>query len=163
MLYSIIQTVNNTREVSKIKVEIKIEKQFKEPLAVIHTANVTDEVNAAVRKLSESVSDMLTGFNEGCAEILEPNEIYRIYSENQKVLAVTDRGVFQIRMRLYQLENKLDRQKFVRISNSEIINLKKTERFDLSLAGTIYVKLKNKESTYVSRRYVSKIKEILGI
>lgn len=146
-----------------MKVEIKIEEQYKEPLAVIHTSDITDEVNSAVHKLSESTSDIITGFNEDGAEILDPNEIYRIYSENQKVLAVTDSGVFQIRMRLYQLEERLDKSKFVRISNSEIINLKKTQKFDLSFAGTIHVKLKNKESTYVSRRYVSKIKEILGI
>lgn len=146
-----------------MKVEIKIEEQYKEPLAVIHTSDINDEVNSAVRKLSESASDIITGFNDDGAEILDPNNIYRIYSENQKVLAVTDDGVFQIRMRLYQLEERLDGRKFVRISNSEIINLKKTEKFDLSFAGTIHVKLKNKESTYVSRRYVSKIKEILGI
>ena len=146
-----------------MKVEIKIEEQYKEPLAVIHTSDINDEVNSAVRKLSESASDIITGFNEDGAEILDPNNIYRIYSENQKVLAVTDDGVFQIRMRLYQLEERLVGRKFVRISNSEIINLKKTEKFDLSFAGTIHVKLKNKESTYVSRRYVSKIKEILGI
>ena len=146
-----------------MKVEIKIEEEFKNPVAVIHTADVTDEVNAAVRKLSDSSPDVIMGFDGTNAKILDPNEIYRIYAENQRVLAVTDTGMFHIRMRLYQLEEKLDSRIFVRISNSEIINLKKTEKFDLSLAGTIYVKLKNKESTYVSRRYVSKIKEILGI
>lgn len=146
-----------------MKVEIKIEEEFKNPLAVIHTAEVTDEVNSAIRKLSDSAPDVLMGFDGTNARILEPNEIYRIYAENQRVLAVTEGGTFQIRLRLYQIEEKLDSRIFVRISNSEIINLKKTEKFDLSFAGTIYVKLKNKESTYVSRRYVSKIKEILGI
>lgn len=146
-----------------MKVEIKIEEEFRNPLAVIHTAEVTDEVNSAIRKLSDSAPDVIMGFDGTNAQILEPNEIYRIYAENQRVLAVTEAGTFQIRMRLYQLEERLDSRIFVRISNSEIINLRKTEKFDLSLAGTIYVKLKNKESTYVSRRYVSKIKEILGI
>lgn len=53
--------------------------------------------------------------------------------------------------------------KFVRVSNSEIINLKKIKNFDLSLAGTICVKFLDGSTTYVSRRYVTKIKEILGI
>lgn len=147
-----------------MKVDIKIDGQYREPLAVIHTAEITEEVSSAVRKLSESSSgDILTAFSEDSAEILEPDEIYRIYAEGQKVLAVTDKGVFQIRMRLYQLEERLGNQKFARISHSEIINLKKTAHFDLSIAGTILVKMKNGESTYVSRRYVTKIKEILGI
>jgi len=51
----------------------------------------------------------------------------------------------------------------VRISNSEIINLRKVKAFDLSLAGTIQVSLLNGTVTYVSRRYVPKIKQVLGI
>ena len=146
-----------------MKVDIKINADYQEPLAVIHTAQIIDEVNSAVKKLSDTSSDIIMGFRQDDAEILNPNDIYRIYAENQKVLAVTDKGVFQIRMRLYQLENKLAGMKFARISNSEIINLKNTEKFDLSIAGTIRVRLKNGQSTYVSRRYVAKIKEILGI
>ena len=146
-----------------MKVNIQIDSGYAEPLAVIHTAEITDEVNAAVKKLSDTSSDIITGFSEDNAEILDPNDIYRIYAEQPKVLAVTEKGVFQIRMRLYQLEEKLTGLKFVRISNSEMINLKKTEKCDLSIAGTIHVKLKNGQSTYVSRRYVSKIKDILGI
>ena len=102
-------------------------------------------------------------FSDERAEILSPDDIYRIYSENQKVLAVTDKGVYRLRMRLYQLEERLTGRKFVRISNSEIINLDKTANFDLSFAGTIQVKMKNGETTFVSRRYVSEIKKRLGI
>ena len=76
---------------------------------------------------------------------------------------MTDKGTFRLRMRLYQAEEKLTGMRFVRISNSEIINLNKTENFDLSFVGTIQVKLKNGDTTFVSRRYVSEIKKILGI
>ena len=37
------------------------------------------------------------------------------------------------------------------------------EDFDLSFAGTICVSLSNGTVTYVSRRYVAKIKQLLGI
>ena len=68
-----------------------------------------------------------------------------------------------IRLRLYEVEQRLERVSFVRISNSDIINLKKVKRFDLSFAGTICVTLLNGTVTYVSRRFVTKIKKILGI
>lgn len=68
-----------------------------------------------------------------------------------------------MRLRLYELEERLNPHQFVRISNSEIINLKRVNNFDLSFTGTIRVKLSNETVTYVSRRYISKLKKILGI
>ena len=87
----------------------------------------------------------------------------RIYANDKKVFAVTGEGEYVLRQRLYELEERLDGRWFVRISNSEIINLKKVGHFDLSFTGTICVKLSDGTTTYVSRRYVSKIKKILGI
>ena len=75
----------------------------------------------------------------------------------------TEKGEYALKFRMYELEEKLDKNCFVRISNSEIINLKKVKSFDLSLTGTICVKMKNGRVTYASRRYVSKIKQVLGI
>ena len=149
-----------------MRVEIRLDSEYAEPLAVISTAEITDEVSEAVKRLKDlkgSGSEIITGFTDESAEIISPEDIYRIYSENQKVLAVTDKGVYKLRMRLYQLEERLAAYHFVRISNSELINLKKTSNFDLSFVGTIQVKLKNGDSTFVSRRYVSEIKKILGI
>ncbi len=146
-----------------MRVDLKLDSEYTEPLAVIYTAEITDEVTEAVKRLKETGSDIITGFTDERAEILSPDDIYRVYSENQKVLAVTEKGTFRLRMRLYQAEEKLSGRKFVRISNSEIINLNKTANFDLSFVGTIQVKLKNGDTTFVSRRYVSEIKKILGI
>ena len=146
-----------------MKVDIKLDSEYAEPLAVIYTSEITDEVTEAVRRLKETEPGIITGFSEDSAEILSPEDIYRIYSEGQKVLAVTDKGTFRMRMRLYQVEEKLSGMKFVRISNSELINLNRRANVDLSFAGTIQVRMKNGETTFVSRRYVSVIKKILGI
>ena len=87
----------------------------------------------------------------------------RIYAGSGKVFAVTEKGEYTVRFRLYEIEKRLNHNQFVRISNSEIINLKKVNNFDLSFTGTIRVELTNGTAAYVSRRYVSKIKKILGI
>ena len=97
------------------------------------------------------------------AEVLEQGEIIRIYAASGKVFAVTNRGEYTMRLRLYEVEERLNPDQFVRISNSEIINLKRVKNFDLSFTGTICVELTNGTTAFVSRRYVSKIKKILGI
>ena len=87
----------------------------------------------------------------------------RVYANAGKVFAVTDKGEYITRLRLYEMEERLNSNQFVRISNSEIINFKKVKNFDLSFTGTICVEFMNGTTTYVSRRYISKIKTILGI
>ena len=146
-----------------MQVEIKIDSTVREPKVIVLTDRMTDEVNEIVRKISETEPAMLAGFREDTVTVLDPEEIYRIYAANGKVFAVTGKAEYTLRMRLYEVEERFHRSSFVRISNSEIINLKTVRSFDLSLAGTIRVALKNGEVAYVSRRYVGKIKEALGM
>ena len=146
-----------------MQVEIKIDSTVREPKVIVLTDRMTDEVNEIVRKISETEPTMLAGFREDTVTVLDPEEIYRIYAANGKVFAVTGKAEYTLRMRLYEVEERFRRSSFVRISNSEIINLKTVRSFDLSLAGTIRVALKNGEEAYVSRRYVGKIKEALGM
>ena len=89
-------------------------------------------------------------------------EIVRIYSENKKVYVRTKEDRFEVRDRLYVLEDILREKGFVRISNSEIVNISQIEKLDMSYAGTIKMYMKNGDETYVSRRYVSRIKEVLN-
>lgn len=124
---------------------------------------MTDEVTNLARKFTAGAPRMIAGVKSGEIEILEPDNLIRIYANTGKVVAVTQSGEYTLRLRLYELEEYLDPHQFVRISNSEIINLKKVKGFDLSFAGTIRVKLSDGSVTYVSRRYVSKIKHVLGM
>lgn len=146
-----------------MKIEVKIDDSCTEPRVIVLTDRMTDEVSAIVRRLSGEQTGVVTGMRDELLEIIEPQDICRIYAASGKVFAVTERGEYTMRQRLYELEERLDSGRFIRISNSEIINLKKVRCFDLSATGTICVSLSNGETAYVSRRYVSKIKQVLGI
>jgi len=146
-----------------MKIEVKIESTYTEPIIIIMTDRMTEEVNEIVRKLSNGVPQMIAGFQDEFLKVLDQEDIFWIYAKNGKVFASTGSGEYSLRTRLYEMEDRLDRNNFVRISNSEIINLRKVKAFDLSLAGTIQVSLLNGTVTYVSRRYVSKIKQVLGV
>lgn len=146
-----------------MQIEIKIDPLYEEPKVVVLTASMTEEVHSLVGKLSEKSPSVISGSRDGMITVLEENDLIKVYAGNGKVFAVTDHGEYSIKLRLYEIEKRLDPQRFVRISNSEIVNLKKVKNFDLSFTGTICVELINNTVTYVSRRYVSKIKKILGI
>ena len=146
-----------------MQVEVKVDENCKATRIIIVTDKMTEEINEIIKRLSDEQPKMIAGFNEDVVEVLEPENIYRIYAEAGKVFAETKSDTYVIRLRLYEVEQRLERVSFVRISNSDIINLKKVKRFDLSFAGTICVTLLNGTVTYVSRRFVTKIKKILGI
>ena len=146
-----------------MKIEIKLDGNYKEPKIIILTEKMSDEISLLVKKITEDVPQMIAGFQDDQLRVLEQDEIFRVYTANNKVFARTNDGEYSLRLRLYELEERLEKNDFVRISNSEIINIRKVKAFDLSFAGTICVKLIDGTVTYVSRRYVPKIKQILGI
>ena len=146
-----------------MQIEIKIDSSYIEPKVIILTDSMTEEIDGIVNRLSKNIPQVISGSKDEKLEVLEQSDLIRIYAGAGKVFAVTDKGEYTLRLRLYEIEERLDTHQFVRISNSEIINLKKVNSFDLNFTGTICVKLSNGTITYVSRRYVSKIKKILGV
>ncbi|MBO5164310.1 MAG: LytTR family transcriptional regulator [Ruminococcus sp.] len=146
-----------------MQLEVKIDSTCIEPKVMILTASMTEDVNIILNKLSDHAPQIISGSKDNKIEVIEQADLIRIYASSGKVFAVTHKGEYVLRLRLYEIEGRLPPDQFVRISNSEIINLKNVNNFDLSFTGTICVKLANGAITYVSRRYVSKLKKILGI
>lgn len=146
-----------------MQIEIRIDEHCKEPKLIVMTDRMTDELHAVLKRLSEEQPQMLAGFWEDTVELLEPSELYRVFASAGRVFAETAHGTYMLRLRLYEAEQRLDSRCFVRISSSDIVNLKKVRSFDMSLAGTIRITLSNGTVTYVSRRSVAKIKQLLGI
>lgn len=146
-----------------MQIEVKIDTGCVETKVIVVANSMTDEVNELVKKISAYIPSVLAGFKDGEVLILNPDKIIRLYTANHKVYAVTNNGEYTVRLRLYELEQRLNSSEFVRISNTEIINLKKVKGFDLSFSGTICVNFLDGSVSYASRRYVTKIKQILGI
>lgn len=141
-------------------VEIKLDHTCTEPKLIIYTAAITEEITELTKRLSAKNSKNLAGYQGEQIQIIPVSRILRIYTEKQKVLLQTESETLQLKYRLYELEEMLDRERFVRISNSEIVNFDKVKCLDLSISGTIVLRFQNGQTTYVSRRYVSKIKEL---
>lgn len=144
-----------------MKVDIHIEPGCGEISVTITAPALTDQVKALAVRLQGG--GVLTGWRGDVAVPLPASEILRCYGEEKGVKVQTTQGVYDLKERLYELESKLDRHTFVRISHSELVNLEKVTALDLSLTGTIRMTLAEDTVCYVSRRYVKKIKEALGL
>lgn len=146
-----------------MEIQIKLDESCKTPKVIILTDKVNDEVSEIVQRLKSNSRELVSGIKDECVEIIKTTQIVRIYSSNKKVIIKTEDDTFFSKQRIYEFEEMLDNKTFVRISNSEIVNLTKIKNLDLSLSGTICVKFLNGETTFASRRYVSRLKKILGV
>ena len=147
-----------------MKVEVRIDPALKRPKVVIYAPAATAEVNELARRLAgEGTAPTFTVFRGSEALILPLGDILRFFADGKGVSCQTAGGVYAVRQRLYELEEELEGTRFVRVSHSEMVNLNKVTALDLSLTGTIKLTLEGDVAVYVSRRYVKKIKQVLGL
>ncbi len=146
-----------------MKIEVKLDENCLETKIIVITQRMTEEITTLMQRLTEETPQGIVGFDGDVVRLLESSEIVRIYAAGGKVFAVIGNKEYVLHMRLYEAEERLNGKGFIRISNSEMINIKKAKKFDLSTVGTICVSLSNGDISFVSRRYVTKIKKTLGI
>ena len=146
-----------------MQIRFQLDDACQETEVIIKANKMSDEINEIMQRLSTTQQRLLAGFDSNSVELIDTKKVLRFYSSSQKVYAQTPENTLTVRLRLYELEERLDSTLFVRISNSEIVNLQAIQKIDLSFSGTICITLSGGITTYVSRRYVSKIKKVLGI
>ena len=144
-----------------MKVELNIDEKFKEILVTISTDKINDEVQELVNYI-EYKEDYLVGIADDQVCVLDISDIIRVFVEDRKVFVVTTKGKFVVRKKLYEMNNLLTKD-FVKISQSEIANIKFIKNLDLSMRGTIVIVYKNSDISYVSRRLLKDFKTKLGL
>ncbi len=115
-----------------------------------------------IKKLAEQNQTELLGYKNSEISKLDLTDINCISVINNKVYAVCDKERYLLKERLYSLEEKLP-ENFVKINQSCLANIRKMERFDTSISGTLKIRFKNGYTDYVSRRQLKTIKERIGI
>ena len=141
-----------------MKIEFRREPEAAEVRVLVTAAERTPEVEALLRRIRALPA--VIAYDDRGEVPLRAEEIIRIYTEGRRVRVDSDRGSFDLRSRLYELEEKLGAADFVRISNSEIVQKGRILRLDFGLTGTIRLILEGGLETYVSRRYVSRIRKM---
>lgn len=146
-----------------MKVEIVVDKNLKEKEVIIKTPKVDQESLDIKEKILSNDIQILSGIYDDKLEIIDLDDIIRIYANDKKVFTVTEKKTYLMKLPLYKIEDYLNGKNFVRISNSEIINLDKTKNFDFKYLGTISCEMVNGDICFVSRRAMKKVREILGV
>ena len=100
---------------------------------------------------------------DGNKVMISVEDIVTIESYGHTVEIHTGKAVYTTSERLYQLENNLDPQKFLRVSNSVIIAGSQVKEISPTLSMKFILRMKNGERVDVTRSYNGKFKEFFGI
>lgn len=132
-------------------------------LCVHKRTPLTDKIEELVSNNEISIEGInINGYLEKDIVPLKLEEINRFYAEDDKCYASVDSKTYQIKKRLYQIEEILPSY-FIRINKSSIININFIKRFNTSWTANVFVELKDGVRVYISRRQLKIVKERLGI
>ena len=145
-----------------MKIDIDIDKKYKEIQVILKSPNMDEETLEILEKLKTRKTKYILGKIDKKIYILDINEVYIFYSENQKVFVETNECKYEVEERLYEIEENLKSTSFVRVSKFAVVNMKKVRNIDMHFNGNLTMNLINNKKENISRRYISKIKDYLN-
>lgn len=88
-------------------------------------------------------------------------EVYYFEALDEKVFAYTKEKVYEIKLRLYQVEQAYAPCHFIRCSKSIVLNLMLLDSISPALNGRFFAHMKNGEKLMISRQYAPILKNII--
>ena len=90
---------------------------------------------------------------------LKIKDILYFEAVGELVFAYTEIGVYEVKMRLYQVEEQLEQQQILRASKSFLINRYRIAAVTPALNGRLIATMDNGEKVMISRQYAKIITE----
>ncbi|ANC75638.1 LytTR family DNA-binding domain-containing protein [Fictibacillus phosphorivorans] len=128
---------------------------------IVKCKMLNDEVIKVLTSL-RSLERKVLGTKDGKVYLLLPNDIYYFESVDKKTFAYTEKSVYEVSLRLYQIEELFGDVNFFRATKASILNLDRLHSISPRIGGRLEVKMENGENLLVSRQYVPVLKEKLG-
>ncbi len=146
------------------KVRTNISEKYEEIEIIINAQKRTEEVQKIEEKLIENDSKIIKqiiGYQGNDIFVIKTEDIILFYSEEKNNYCKTKEGIYMVKEKMYYLDDMLDKNKFIRISNSAIVNIDKIKCFNTSIVGKIVVKFYDNTEVNVSRRRTTEIMKFL--
>ena len=140
-----------------MKVRIKQISSKANECLIIECVEVTPDIES-IRSYALTRGMTLTGSLDERIYQFNLSNVFYFEAVDERVFAYTKVRSFELKIRLYELENAYADKHFIRCSKSFIINLMKLESISPALNGRFTAHMKNGEKIIISRQYVPEVK-----
>ena len=145
-----------------MKITIQDLPEGEEEEIVIRCRGMDEQLLKLVYALRAGREKLTVSRQERLFRIL-PSAVYYFEAVDNRVFAYLEKEVYETKLKLYELEERLAGTDFFRASKSTVINLAKVESLSHAFNGRFEAAMKNGEKLIVSRQYVPVLKEKLGL
>ncbi len=128
---------------------------------IIRAKAQDEEVERIIEALGTDAQTSIVCETLSSSRLIDKNDIVIISKDGRYLSVKTTNGEYVVNEPLYKMEGKLDPVWFIKISQSEIVNLRYVKGWDFSKSGIITIEMINGIRSYTSRRYAKQIREVL--
>lgn len=137
-------------------IEQKIERYEDEGVTLSYVSLTKDFVE--IKEYVQHKGDTIAGYNQQkeCIPIRIEDILY-YEAVDGKVFAYTTDNFYEIKGRLYQIEEKVKRSYLCRASKTMLVNTDHIISVRTALNGRLYAKMENKEEILITRKYAKDV------
>lgn len=147
-----------------MKITIETPLPGQEDEIIIRVADITEDILETVKRLKNKDTKDSVAVQSGDAILMVPTkDIFYFDAVDNKVFVYTKDKSYEIKAKLYEIEEDNSFSSFIRVSKNTIVNIKKIEHLSPEFNGRFVAKLQNGEKILISRSYVPLLKKKLGI
>ena len=144
-----------------MKVSIKKIARKEEEQVIIECTKVTSDIRDIEAYVLGKGTELSGITLEQHIRQFNLKDVYYFEALDEKVFAYTAGQVYEIKMRLYEVEKAYESYHFVRCSKSVVMNLMLLDSISPALSGRFFAHMKNGEKLMISRQYAPHIKQIV--
>ncbi|MEW9104546.1 LytTR family DNA-binding domain-containing protein [Paenibacillus sp.] len=150
-----------------MKIRVQIDESIEEDEIIIRSRVLDAEIqrlHEQIQLLQQSTLRHMIGTDEDRQYVLDVKDISYFETQGDYVYAVQGRKQYRLSFRLYELEQQLPQDRFMRISKSVILNIGNIAHIEPTLGTPFLAKLRDgAESVYISRQYIKALRhKIMG-
>lgn len=145
-----------------MKITIDINEEVRETEIRICCNRLTPEIENMMATL-RIMNQQMVVMKEEVSYLLDVSKISYIEALERKTFVYTQEDVYESKLKLYEMEERLCQSGFFRVSKSCLVHLKFIQSIRNDVERKLRLTLKNGEQIMVSRQYAEEIKKRLGV
>ncbi|MCR5500497.1 MAG: LytTR family transcriptional regulator DNA-binding domain-containing protein [Acetatifactor sp.] len=137
-------------------------KDFEEDTIIVRCVSPDPRLVSILRSF-ETAQDGIVAFQDDKIVRIQYQDIFYFESIDEHIFAYCTTDVYEVKKKLFELEELLSPLDFVRCSKSLVVNMEKIDYLSPLFSGKLEAHLKNGEKLVISRKYVQNLRAKLGV